>query len=94
MATTTRSRGRPWRRTVALVLRRDNGICHLCGGAGADSADHLIPVAEGGTDALSNLAAAHHTVAPHCNRIRGTLPVEVARAMIAEQHPGPVGFAW
>lgn len=71
--------GRPWRRLVAYVVRRDGGICHLCGRPGADSADHLIPVAEGGTDDPSNLRAVHHNAGPRCNRVRGTLPVDAVR---------------
>lgn len=77
--------GRPWRRFKARVIRRDRGICHLCGRSGADTADHLIPVGIGGRIYdLSNAAAAHHDVWPHCNRIRGDRDVEVARAEIAE----------
>lgn len=69
--------GRPWTRTKARVIRRDHGICHLCGQPGADTADHLTPVAHGGpVYAMSNLAAAHVL----CNKIRGTRPVAVARA--------------
>jgi 5-methylcytosine-specific restriction endonuclease McrA len=77
------STGRPWRRAVAEVLRRDHGICHLCGGSGADSADHLIPRSQGGTNALTNLAAVHHKVEPRCNIKRGDAPVDLARAAIA-----------
>ena len=51
--------GRPWRRTRALVLERDGGVCHLCGLPGATTVDHLWPAHLGGTDDLSNLAASH-----------------------------------
>lgn len=61
---------RPWRRTVAHVLRRDGHICWICGGPNADSADHVIPVAHGGTDHPTNLRAVHHANPPHCNRYR------------------------
>jgi 5-methylcytosine-specific restriction endonuclease McrA len=74
--------GRPWRRTVARVIRRDGGICHLCGQPGADSADHLVPRSQGGSDSLTNLRAAHHDVWPKCNRVRGDRDIEWARAEI------------
>ena len=70
---------RRWREhTVPKVLRRDGGICHLCGHPGATTADHLIPHAHGGTDDLDNLAAAH----VRCNQVRGTRPIEQARAQL------------
>ena len=69
--------GRPWTRVRARVIRRDGGVCHLCGQPGADTADHLTPVAHGGAlYDMRNLAAAH----VECNRIRGARPVDVARA--------------
>jgi len=77
--------GRPWSRIVKRVLHRDGGICHLCGQPGADSADHLVPYSLGGARYdLSNLAAAHHNVWPHCNRVRGNRSIVQARADIAE----------
>lgn len=40
----TRERFGPgWARISRDVIRRDGGICHLCGLPGADTADHLIP---------------------------------------------------
>lgn len=67
---------RAWReRIVPRILRRDGGICHLCGQPGADTADHLVPVAQGGTHTPSNLRAAHQT----CNRKRGDRPIDQAR---------------
>lgn len=41
------------------VIRRDRGICYVCGLPGADRADHVIPLAEGGADDESNMAAIH-----------------------------------
>lgn len=76
--------GRPFQRLKVRVIRRDGGICHLCGQPGADSADHLIPHSQGGTDAMSNLAAVHHNVEPKCNRLRGDRPIAVVRAEILE----------
>jgi len=56
-----------WARIRKQVLERDMGVCHLCGGEGANSVDHLIPFSQGGGDNLDNLAAAHQT----CNSRRG-----------------------
>ena len=50
-----------------IVLRRDSGICHLCGEPGAWTIDHFIPWKYGGTDHLDNLRAAHGT----CNSSKG-----------------------
>jgi len=55
--------GRPWRRKREAVLKRDNYLCQCedCKATGAlvlaDEVDHTIPLAEGGTDDLSNLKA-------------------------------------
>jgi 5-methylcytosine-specific restriction endonuclease McrA len=46
-------------------------VCHICGQSGADSVDHVIPLARGGTDARSNLRPVHHNVWPKCNRQKG-----------------------
>jgi len=59
--------GWQWQKIVAAVIARDNGICQLCGQSGATSADHIVRVRYGGTDALSNLRAAH----VRCNLKRG-----------------------
>ena len=55
-----------------FVLARDNYVCWLCGLPGADSADHVVPRAQGGDDRLTNLRAAHL----RCNISRGTKAVE------------------
>ena len=62
-----RSSTRRWRKTVAYVIRRDHGICHICHQPGANSADHIIRARDGGSDHPSNLKAAHTT----CNARRG-----------------------
>ena len=51
--------GRPWRRTKAAVIARDGGICWLCELPGADTADHVIARARGGSNDPANLRAAH-----------------------------------
>jgi len=40
--------------------------CWLCGGAGADTIDHIVPVADGGDDSLDNLRPAHGRKSKHC----------------------------
>ncbi len=41
------------------VLARDQGCCYLCDELGADRVDHLVEVAAGGKNALTNLASCH-----------------------------------
>lgn len=62
--------GRAWRELRDRILR-DSDICHICGQPGADSVDHLVPVARGGTNDRSNLRPAHHNAGPRCNRVKG-----------------------
>lgn len=82
--------GRPWQRKKARIIRRDAGICHLCGQPGADSADHLVPYSQGGTDADDNLAAVHHNTEPRCNRKRGNRSIDLVRAELNQ----PTGWDW
>ncbi|MGY1702824.1 HNH endonuclease [Geodermatophilus sp. SYSU D00766] len=42
-------------------------LCYLCGEAGADTADHVIPWSKGGLTTLENLRPAHW----RCNVSRG-----------------------
>jgi 5-methylcytosine-specific restriction endonuclease McrA len=67
---------RPWggRKVAQLraqVLAAYGDVCHLCGGRGATSPDHVIPRSQGGTDALHNLRPAHE----RCNESRGDTPL-------------------
>ena len=60
---------RSWRRLRAQILRLDAYRCRMCGET-ASEVDHIIRVADGGTDHPSNLrslCAAHHAErhAPH-----------------------------
>lgn len=63
-------RKRPKRTTVTVsgweeqrrakrVIARDGTRCHVCGLLGADEADHVIPLEQGGADDESNMAAIH-----------------------------------
>lgn len=82
--------GRPWQRVKARVIRRDGGICHICGGPGADSADHLTPTSMGGRWLdMDNLAAVHHDVEPKCNRVRGNRSIEHANVLLARKAEEP-----
>jgi 5-methylcytosine-specific restriction protein A len=48
--------GRPWRRKVEQVKQRDQYTCCKCGRLTEDGeADHIVPLAKGGSDDLSNL---------------------------------------
>jgi len=58
--------GRPWRRKRELVFERDGYLCRQCieadietvvtlSGSLAGICDHIVPLEEGGTDAMHNL---------------------------------------
>lgn len=53
--------GRPWRRKREAVMKRDQYLCQHCKKQGriteATEMDHIVNVAEGGTDEESNLQA-------------------------------------
>ena len=87
--------GRPWSRVKARVIKRDHGICHICHQPGADSADHLVPVSQGGAlYDMANLRAVHHSVYPRCNLIRGDRSIEDARAAILPPADSGKGWDW
>jgi 5-methylcytosine-specific restriction endonuclease McrA len=46
-----------WKKLRARILLRDGAECFWCG-MDADTVDHVIPVAKGGTDDPENLVAA------------------------------------
>jgi 5-methylcytosine-specific restriction protein A len=49
--------GRPWRRLVEAVKRRDLCTCYVCGRVNPEGdCDHVIPESQGGKTELSNLA--------------------------------------
>lgn len=43
----------------AYVFHRDGDICHVCGLPGANEADHVIALSEGGEDHIDNMAPIH-----------------------------------
>lgn len=73
----SRSSSPAWRRLRSVILKRDKGICHLCGQPGADVVDHLTPWSLGGTDDPSNLAAAHDIP---CHRAKSSAEGNAARS--------------
>lgn len=81
--------GWDWQRTVRAVLERDGGRCRYCGGV-ATTADHVLPKARDGSDAMDNLVAC---CAPCNEQRRSALAVESrpSRRRQAEPHPGDVG---
>src|SRR5690606_37821203 len=48
--------GRPWRRLVEAVKRRDQYTCQSCGRVTEDGeCDHIVPLSQGGKTELANL---------------------------------------
>jgi 5-methylcytosine-specific restriction endonuclease McrA len=83
--------GPRWQRIVAMIVIRDGGTCHICGGAGATSADHVVALADGGSNFPSNLRAVH----PHCNyaknaRRSSKLRDHTPRRSPQRIHPGAI----
>lgn len=78
-------RKRPKRTTVTVsgweeqrrakrVIERDGGVCWVCGLMGANEADHVIPLAQGGADDESNMAPIHsscHAKKSEAERLAG-----------------------
>jgi len=58
LAQSARTRGRSWQETRARILR-DSPYCAECARAGrvrlADEVDHILPIADGGSDEPGNL---------------------------------------
>jgi hypothetical protein len=67
--------------SLATLIRRDGGRCHLCGEAVVrdpehrhplgPTRDHLVPVSQGGAHVWANIRLAHRI----CNSFRGVKPV-------------------
>lgn len=68
-STRERSR-RPWDRTRRRIFQRDRGLCQLCKAAEratrATEVDHIVSLAQGGTDEDSNL----QSVCSSCHRAK------------------------
>jgi 5-methylcytosine-specific restriction protein A len=65
------------------VIARDRGRCHWCGRACADEADHVVELADGGADDVSNMRAIHHD----CNLEKMRKRQAERRARAAPPHP-------
>ena len=65
-----------WNTRRAMVLKRDGGVCYLCGGGGADTVDHIIA---GDNHSLENLAAVHDRNPPHCHRYKTSAEAHKAK---------------
>lgn len=55
-----------------LVFNAYPPICHLCGGPGATTVDHIIPRSKGGQHTLENCRPAHVA----CNSIRKNMDID------------------
>ena len=54
-----------YKKNRKIILEQANHTCHYCNGP-ANTADHIIPISQGGTNELSNLLSACHM----CNSTR------------------------
>ena len=61
------------------VMAKSKSVCHICSGEYANTIDHIVPVAWGGSDNLANLAPAHTA----CNSSKG-----------AAKYSGPDDYTW
>lgn len=92
MSTSRRTKPLPhnWQHTTRRILRRDHNICYVCGRAGANGVDHVVPAFQGGSDDDSNLRAIHEFP---CHARKTAVEANAAkpkRKREAERHPGLV----
>jgi 5-methylcytosine-specific restriction protein A len=82
---------RDWGRIRKRVLRRDQGICYVCGRPGANQVDHIVPVSMGGGEEDANLAAIHERpchAAKTSREANAQNPRAQPRKRAEERHPG------
>jgi 5-methylcytosine-specific restriction endonuclease McrA len=82
---------RNWGQIRRRILRRDQGICYVCGKPGANQVDHIVPASRGGGDEDENLAAIHAYpchAAKTAREANARNPRAVQRKRKAEAHPG------
>jgi hypothetical protein len=70
-----------WHIIRSIVLERDGHACSYCGAEKQLEGDHIVPLARGGSNALSNLA----TACRPCNLSKGSKTLEEWRAFHAVQ---------
>jgi len=81
---------RDWGRIRKRVLRRDQGICYVCGRPGATHVDHVVPASRGGSDDEANLRA----ICGECHgrktagEANAANPKAQPRKRAEEEHPG------
>jgi 5-methylcytosine-specific restriction enzyme A len=84
-----------WAKRKAATMRRAGNQCQAIDNGTrcplpATDVDHIVPLAEGGTHALSNLAALchpHHAIKSETERLRG-IARQPRERRPAERHPG------
>lgn len=67
------SQPKDWNRRRRAVLKRDAGVCYLCGLTGANEVDHVSAVADGDDWDYGNLRCAHracHAAKSSRDRVR------------------------
>ena len=82
--------GRVAQRLTALTLATYGDVCHLCGRAGATTADHLVPRVQGGDNSIENLRPAHLS----CNSRRGDMPLDQYRTRYPIVTGAPPSRRW
>lgn len=55
----TKLSGWEQQKRAKYVLLKHDTICHVCGNPGANEADHVIPLGEGGADNSANMRPIH-----------------------------------
>ena len=82
-----------WGRTRRRILRRDQGICYVCRGPGANQVDHVVATSNGGSDEDDNLAAIHSQPC-HARKTAAEANARNPRAQprkrAEEVHPGDI----
>lgn len=71
-----------WAKRRAVVLKRDGGVCYICGTPGANEVDHVVP---GDDHSYSNLKSIHAVPCHQAKTIRERLP---SRKRQGSKHPG------
>jgi 5-methylcytosine-specific restriction enzyme A len=82
---------RDWARTRRRILRRDHGICYVCGKPGANQVDHIRPASQDGSEDDINLAAIHQYpchAAKTAREANAVNPMARSRKREPEKHPG------